>query len=126
MKKQIILFDGLCHFCNSWIRLILRGDKQNKFDLISLHTEKGKLLLKKAGFSEHFLDSVILIEGNRAFIKSDAVLKIITSLNGIWKLAKVCYLIPLKFRNYFYDLIASKRYLLNSFDSTACELSEKS
>ena len=122
MKQRIILFDGLCNFCNSWVNLILRHDNQNKFDLISLHTEKGKLLLRQIGFHEHFMDSIILIEDDKYLIKSDAVLKIITAMKGLWKMGYLLYIVPRKIRNRIYDLIASKRHKLHPNKADSCKL----
>ncbi len=43
--KKIILFDGVCNFCNYNVNLLLKLDKKNVFHFASLQSEYGKNII---------------------------------------------------------------------------------
>lgn len=106
--RQLVLFDGICNFCNSSINFIIQKDKHKKFKFATLQSKTGQYLLQKHQIKD--VDSVILVAGEKAYVKSDAVLKIGKSLGGIYRLAYVFILIPKPLRNFLYDFIAKNRY----------------
>jgi predicted DCC family thiol-disulfide oxidoreductase YuxK len=55
---------------------------------------------------------VVFIENNQIYKKSDAVIKIASNLDGIYKYLKCIKIIPKFIRDYLYDLIAKNRYKL--------------
>jgi predicted DCC family thiol-disulfide oxidoreductase YuxK len=55
-------------------------------------------------------DSVVYQRGEKIYIKSAAVLKILSELGGIWKLANIFSLMPSSLLDHMYDFIASHRY----------------
>lgn len=107
---SIILFDGVCNFCNSSVNKIIRHDKKNRFKFAALQSEIGKKLLKKYPIDSSKIDSIILIENNTAFIKSTAILKISKHMSGLYPLAYGFMIIPAFIRNIVYDFIAKNRY----------------
>lgn len=44
---SIILFDGVCNFCNSSVNKIIKHDKKNKFKFAALQSETGKKIIRK-------------------------------------------------------------------------------
>jgi len=109
-EKKIILFDGVCNFCNFWINFILDRDKNNIFKFAALQSEAGQELLHKFGLSTSDFDTFILIDGNRYFTKSTAALKISKNLNSSVKAFYPFIFLPKFFRDFFYDLVARNRY----------------
>lgn len=107
---SIILFDGVCNFCNSSVNKIIRHDKKNRFKFAPLQSEIGKKLLAKHSIDSAKIDSIILIENNDAFIKSTAILKISKHLGALYPLAYGFFIIPEFIRNIIYDFIARNRY----------------
>ena len=107
---SLILFDGVCNFCNSSVNKIIKHDKKNRFKFAALQSEIGKKLLKKHSIDSTKTDSIILIENNSAFTKSTAILKISKHLSGIYPLAYGFIIIPTFIRNFAYDFIARNRY----------------
>lgn len=107
---SIILFDGVCNFCNSSVNKIIRHDKKNRFKFAPLQSEIGKKLLEKHSIDSSKIDSIILIENDSAFIKSTAILKISKHLSGLYPLAYGFIIIPAFIRNIVYDFIARNRY----------------
>lgn len=107
-NHDLILFDGVCNFCNSSINFILKNDTNNRFKFASIQSDTGKLYIKKYQLQE--LDSVIVITRNKALIKSDAFIHILGKLGSIYSVSKIFKLVPLKIRNAVYDFIAQNRY----------------
>ena len=60
-NKKIVLFDGVCNFCNSSILRIIKNDKKNVFLFASLQSEIGKQLTNHFKIDTSKIDSIILI-----------------------------------------------------------------
>ncbi|PEJ17840.1 thiol-disulfide oxidoreductase [Bacillus pseudomycoides] len=118
--SSVILFDGECNFCNQSIQFIVKRDKNAYFQYASLQGHVGKELLKKYHIDEH-MDSIVLIEDDNAYIKSDAIINICKKLNGVWKIIILFKVIPKPFRNFFYEVFAKNRYKLFG-KQTSCSL----
>jgi predicted DCC family thiol-disulfide oxidoreductase YuxK len=110
MNNPILLFDGVCNLCNSTVQWILARDKKAQFRFAALQSEIGQALLIQHGIDTQSIDSVILIDGDRVFIKSDAALEVATRIGGAWTLMGIFYIIPRPIRNIVYDWIARNRY----------------
>jgi len=109
-KFKIILFDGVCNLCNSSVNFIIDKDVRNVFKFASLQSETGTKLIKNYNLTAENIDSVILIDNDRAYIKSDAALMIAAELGGVYKILSFMRIIPKFIRDFFYDIIARNRY----------------
>ncbi|CAL2103298.1 alternate gene name: yugD [Tenacibaculum sp. 190130A14a] len=109
--KKIILFDGVCNFCNDAVLKVLKYDKKNTFLFTSLQSDTGKEIVNHLRIDTSKIDSIILYEPNVSYdIKSSAALKIMNDFGGIWKLSQLFFIFPSPFRNVIYDYIAKNRY----------------
>lgn len=106
----IILFDGVCNYCNGWVNFYLRHDKKNKLRFAPLQSARGKEFLEKHHIDPALLNSVVLIENNKAYVKSSAGLRPFKYLNGIYPFMCVFLIVPAFIRDFFYDIIARNRY----------------
>ena len=104
--KKIVLFDGVCNYCNDKINFIIKNDKKDVFRFVTLQSETGQKIIKYLGI-DNSIDSIILYA---YFIKSEAVFRIIKHLSSAVKLLLVFNFIPTSIKNVFYDLIAKNRY----------------
>lgn len=109
-NKGLILFDGLCNLCSWSVQFIIKRDSKDYFRFASLQSEIAKQLLKDFNVPKGFYQSVVLIENNKVFIKSNAALKITRKLKGLWPALFSFIIIPKIFRDYIYDLIAKNRF----------------
>lgn len=109
-KKSIILFDGMCNFCNTSVNKIIKYDKKNVFKFAAIQSDAGKKLLTELSIDTLKIDSILLIENNTLFAKSTAVLKIAKQLSGLYKLGYAFIIIPPFIRDTIYDFIAKNRY----------------
>ena len=108
--KPIILFDGVCNFCNAMVNFIIRQDKKSIFRFAPLQSAAGQTLLKQYGLSKTDLDSFVLIEKGKAFKKTTAALKVANHLPFYWRWTKLFWIIPSPVRDIFYNTIARNRY----------------
>ncbi|MEO7989526.1 MAG: thiol-disulfide oxidoreductase DCC family protein [Chryseolinea sp.] len=111
-QKIIVLFDGVCNLCNGAVQFIIKRDQANRFLFASLQSEFGKTQMIKAGLDPLSLHSIIVIDHNLAFQRSDAALKIAKHLDGLWSSFYIFRFVPRIIRDGIYNLIARNRYTL--------------
>jgi predicted DCC family thiol-disulfide oxidoreductase YuxK len=111
-NKAIILFDGVCNFCDSSVQFVLKRDKKGYFNFASLQSEIGQELLEKYKIPKDKFESLVLIENDKAYLFSTGALRIARKLNGAWPIFYGFIIIPSFIRNFFYKLIANNRYRL--------------
>lgn len=109
-EHPIILFDGVCNFCNGAINFIIKQDKKRIFRFAPLQSEIGQQLLSKYSLSAEKLDSFVLIDNGKAYQKTSAAIQLYPKLGGGWKMMKGLWIVPQFIRDFFYDVIAKNRY----------------
>jgi predicted DCC family thiol-disulfide oxidoreductase YuxK len=110
MNLKLILFDGVCNFCNFWVNFIIDHDSKKYFKFASLQSNLAQNILKAENINPMKIDTIILIINEKTFTKSSAALQIAKNLDGFWKIIYVLVLIPKPIRDLIYDFIARNRY----------------
>ena len=108
----IVLFDGVCNFCDSSVNFIIEHDRAGYFRFAPLQTETGQALLAEHHIDNVETDSVILIEDEKAYTHSSAALQIASKLDGVWSWLYFFIVVPRPIRDFFYKLFARYRYRL--------------
>ena len=108
--KPIILFDGVCNFCNGMVNFIIRHDKKNIFQFATLQSGSGQELLERYNIDWKLNDSFIVIENGKAYQKSNAALKLYDKLPWYWKWSQIFWIVPKFIRDAVYNFIAKNRY----------------
>jgi predicted DCC family thiol-disulfide oxidoreductase YuxK len=109
-ENQVILFDGVCNFCNSTINFVIKHDKKGLFRFAPLQSAAGNELLKRFNLSTTDFDSFVLIEGDKYYTKSTAALHVLRHLSFPYPLAAAFIIVPPFIRNVVYDFISRNRY----------------
>jgi predicted DCC family thiol-disulfide oxidoreductase YuxK len=109
--EAIVLFDGVCNFCNDTVNFIIRNDPQKEFMFAPLQSEAGEQLRAKYGVDAD-IDSVVLIEDDKAYTHSTAGLKIARRLGGVYSLVYALIVVPAAIRDLGYKIFAANRYRL--------------
>lgn len=107
--SRIVLFDGDCSFCNHSVQFIIDRDKKGYFKFASIQSEVGQKLLQPFELPAN-IDSLILLEEDRAFTKSTAALRICCRLDGFWPIFRVFFIVPRPVRDFVYGYVAKNRY----------------
>ena len=113
-NSYIILFDGICNFCNYWVDFIIKRDKNKTLKFATLQSDAGEKIANQFSMENKNIDSIIFIKGRNYFARSDAVLEIAKELKSVWKILYLLKVIPRHLRNFIYDLIAKYRYAIFS------------
>jgi predicted DCC family thiol-disulfide oxidoreductase YuxK len=115
VRSPLLLYDGLCGFCDGTVQFILRRDPQGPLCFAPLQGETARAVL--IGHPELLgVDSLILVigvgEDQRVVVRSEAVLHIAKYLGGVWSLATILRVIPRPLRDGAYAFFARRRYQL--------------
>lgn len=109
--SSIVLFDGVCNFCNGAVNFIIRHDHDRRFKFAPLQSDIGEQMRKKFAIGDD-VDSIILVEDDKAYLESTAGLRVAKGLGGVFLLPYVLIIIPAFIRDYCYQVFAKNRYRL--------------
>ena len=111
MKEHpIVLFDGVCNLCNRSVAYIIRHDPKGRFRMASLQSAVGRSLQEKYGFDPRAVDTIVLIEGGKAYTRSESALRIARRLNRPVRYWWAARFVPRVIRDALYDWIGRNRY----------------
>lgn len=110
MNEGLVLFDGVCNFCNYWVQFAIKRNKKKNLRFGSLQGNTAQEILPRYQIDPSILKSVVFIENNTAYQSSTAVLKICKHLDGGWKLLSLFLIIPSFLRDPVYNWIGKNRY----------------
>jgi predicted DCC family thiol-disulfide oxidoreductase YuxK len=110
LDKKIIVFDGVCILCNSFVQFIIKKDRAQQFYFTTAQSDFVKEKVHSSQLEVNPLDSVIYLKNGKALTESSAVLSILSDLGGLWKLLSIFKLIPSFIRNAAYRFCAKRRY----------------
>ncbi|KAL5575597.1 hypothetical protein UlMin_017296 [Ulmus minor] len=120
--RPIMLFDGVCNLCNGGVKFVRDNDRNRSIRFEALQSEAGKKLLRRSGREPDDISSVVLVEKDRSYIKSEAVLKIMEYINLPFpQIAFFLQFVPLFVRDFVYDNVADNRYTFFG-RSDSCEI----
>jgi predicted DCC family thiol-disulfide oxidoreductase YuxK len=117
----VVLFDGVCNFCDASVNFIIEHDRDGYFTFAPLQSDAGAKLAAEHGLTSETakatsdgdvipIDSVILVEDGKAYTHSAAALRILKQLGFPWSLLYAFIIVPIPVRDYFYRLFAKYRY----------------
>ena len=109
-NQSIILFDGVCNFCNSAVNFTLKRNSKADIFFAPLQSEAGQKLLAQFHLPIDSLESFVFIENDKPYNRSTAVLKVCRHLRGLWPLCYGFIIVPKFIRDGIYNWIAKNRY----------------
>lgn len=109
----VIVFDGVCVLCSRWVDFILRHDVDGRFKLAAMQGAHGRTLLASHGLSPDDPASLLLVQGDRGYVDTDAIIRVLRSLGTGWRLlGNLLKLVPRAIRDLLYRWLARNRYQL--------------
>jgi predicted DCC family thiol-disulfide oxidoreductase YuxK len=125
-SHPIVLYDGVCGFCNRSVQFILRRDPDGIFRFAALQSGLAARILARHDANPSDLDTMYVVfrydeafgkrreegkSGETLLSRSDAALFVLQQLGGIWRVvAEALQLLPRLVRDWSYRRIASNRY----------------
>lgn len=110
--KAIIIFDGVCNFCNGAVNFIIKRDSRHKFLFTPMQSSLAKKLAGQHKIDNLGKDTFLLIKDGNSYIWTSAALEIANELDGYWYLFRVFRIIPRPVRDIVYRAFARNRYAL--------------
>lgn len=110
--ERVVFFDGVCNLCNGTVQFILDRDPRGLFQFAPLQSDIATKMLGERGVvvDKSAPDSVLLLEGDRVYARSDAALRITRHLGAAWPLFAGFLIVPRFLRDLVYGFIARHRY----------------
>jgi predicted DCC family thiol-disulfide oxidoreductase YuxK len=121
VTSPIVLYDGVCGLCAKSVRFILRNERDHELRFAPLQgTTAAELRARHANIPES-IDTVVLVDGDRAYLRSKAFLHLSRHLRAPWRWAYAFRWFPGFLLDLGYRVVAATRYrLFGKVDS--CEL----
>ncbi|MCH8190762.1 MAG: DUF393 domain-containing protein [Chloroflexi bacterium] len=110
MNRLIVLYDGVCNFCNAGVSFVVARDPEGRLTFEPLQSELGQTLLEKFGLSTGDSQTMVLVEGDRHYTRSSAALRIARRLKWPWPMLFGFMAVPPIIRDAVYNVIATNRY----------------
>ena len=108
----LMLFDGVCNLCSGSVALAIRMDKKQALRFTPLQSPFGNMLAVRYGLSLENPDSFIFFDNGQALQGSDALIALARRLGHPWSFVTVCHVLPRRWRDAAYHLLARNRYRL--------------
>jgi predicted DCC family thiol-disulfide oxidoreductase YuxK len=105
----LILFDGVCILCSRGCRFVSKRDRRGYFRFVPIQLAEGRPLAEQLGIDPDRPDSFAFVASGRAYVKSEAALRIARELPR-WRWTWLFHFIPRAIRDALYDLVARNRY----------------
>jgi predicted DCC family thiol-disulfide oxidoreductase YuxK len=105
----LILFDGICVLCSRGCRFVSKRDQRGYFRYVPIQLAEGRPLAEQIGIDPDHPDTFAFVAKGRAYVKSEAVLRIARELPR-WGWTWVFHFVPLLIRDVIYDFVARHRY----------------
>ncbi|GAP45146.1 predicted thiol-disulfide oxidoreductase YuxK, DCC family [Lentimicrobium saccharophilum] len=109
-EKSLVIFDGFCILCSRATNFLLRADRKRKLFFIA---DPGRpAVLPSAASQAETLrgESIIFIRDGNVFSASRAVIEILITLGGGWKVFALFRIVPRQWSDFIYRYIARYRY----------------
>lgn len=113
----LVLFDGVCGFCNRSVQFLLARDRVGRFRFTPLQGDLARALGERHGFDVRDLDTMYLVAdyggpNERILARSAAVFAALGGLPAPWCWLRWLAWIPRPLTDAAYRLVARNRYRL--------------
>jgi predicted DCC family thiol-disulfide oxidoreductase YuxK len=105
----ILFFDGVCHLCNGFVDFVLSVEEDEEVRFAPIQGETASKLLDDLPDDPEGW-SIVLLDDAGVHQASDAVLRLLMHMGGVWRLFGICFVIPRLLRDCVYRWIARNRY----------------
>lgn len=107
-SRALFVFDGVCVLCSGGAAFVMRRDRQARVNFTPVRSQLGQALY--AHYGVDWNTTYLLIEGGRAYTASAGYLRLCGVLGGAWHLSRAASVIPERWRDAAYALVARNRY----------------
>ena len=109
-RFPVLLFDGVCNFCNDTVNILIKLDRRGLIRYSPLQSETGQAMLDSLGYGGQQISTIVVIADGAIYTKSDAAIQVFKYLGGLWHVLRIIKIVPRPLRNSVYDWVARNRY----------------
>lgn len=120
---SLLLYDGVCGFCNRTVQFVLKRDRSDVFRFAALQSALGHRILERHGANPSDLDTFYVVldfdaalrgetkQNETLLARSDAAVFVLRELGSIWSVAGgLLRMLPRSVRDWVYVFVARRRY----------------
>jgi len=115
LPPRLVLFDGVCGFCDRAVRWLLARDPDGRLRFAPLQGETAAALRARHPEIPDEADTVVYVEAiegvERVFLRSEAVFRLVAQLRGPWRRLAWLRWIPRPITDLGYRLFARARFV---------------
>jgi predicted DCC family thiol-disulfide oxidoreductase YuxK len=124
LPPRLVLFDGVCRFCDRAVRWLIERDPRQRLHFAPLQGETAVDLRRRHPEIPEDTDTVVYVEvdrdGEHVHLRSAAIFRIAAELTGPWRRLAWLRWLPRPLADAGYCLFASRRYrFFGKFDACA-------
>ena len=120
IPEPLLLYDDDCGLCHAAMRFVKRHDRHRVFHLAPLDSPLGQAVRARWDIPAT-VDSIIVMDGGEAAVRSGAVFKVLRRLGGAWHLLRIGQLVPRALTDAVYDAVAGRRSRIAERMGWRCE-----
>ena len=117
----IVLYDGTCGLCHKSVKWLLRHERDAELRFAPFQGETAEALRAKHPSIPSNLSTVVMVDGDRVFVRSKVFLHAAKHLRAPWRWAYYFRWFPAFVLDLMYRLVARLRYRIWG-RADACEL----
>lgn len=108
----LMLFDGVCRFCSTSVRLVSRLDREGAIRFTPIQSPYGRVLAERHGLDPDDPTTFVFFERGEPRFRSDGALAIARRLHWPWRWLAAAGVAPRSWRDAGYDWLARNHYRL--------------
>jgi predicted DCC family thiol-disulfide oxidoreductase YuxK len=109
-SSPVVVYDGLCAFCDAGIRWLLRRDRGAVLRFATRGSAAADACIAAVGADPAAQPaSVLLVHEGRVWAHSDAVIECLALLGGPWRAVRAVRVVPRALRDAVYGFTAARR-----------------
>lgn len=112
--RRIVLYDGVCVFCNGVVRFFLKRDREGRLYFAPLQGTTAERLRRRHPQIPKELETFVYVETQgdeeRVFLRSEAFFRLLGTLGPPWRWLALLRLLPRRFADAAYGAFARRRY----------------
>ena len=114
LPPRLVLYDGVCGFCNGAVRWLLERDHDGRLHFAPLQGETAAALRQRHPEIPEDIDTMLFVEidgdGERIHLRSAAVFQVLEEIGGPWRRIALLRWLPRPIADAAYRLFARYRY----------------
>jgi len=105
-----MVYDGYCHLCSGWALFMARHPVTPPFTHVAMQSEAGRALLVEQGIDPDDPATFLVLDRGQVLKDSDGAIHVMGALGGAWRIVYALRVVPKRWRDALYRLLARNRY----------------